>query len=83
MKTYIINFLLAFDQLANVIFAGEPDETLSARAYRLELNRRRKWPRVVIDTLFFFQKDHCYKAYISEFERNHLPNHYRTYSENF
>lgn len=71
--TYWLNLAIAIDQLANTIFRGEPDETLSSRAFRLEQERGRKWPRLLIDTLFFFDKNHCYESYLSEIERKQLP----------
>ena len=33
---YIHNLLVALDQLLNAILAGDPDETLSGRAHRLQ-----------------------------------------------
>ena len=73
MWAYIKNVLIGIDQLANAIFCGEVDETLSSRAYRLDIERGRKWPRLLIDTLLFFDKDHCYSSYKSELERKQLP----------
>ena len=67
--------LIALDQLANTIFNGMADETISSRAYRRQhKNRFWKYGRILIDALFFFQQNHCYKAYLSELERKHLPN---------
>lgn len=73
MWQYIKNILIALDQVLNAIFRGEPDETLSSRAYRLEQERGRKWPRILIDTLLFFDRDHCHQSYLSEIERKQLP----------
>ena len=73
MWQYIKNVLIAFDQVLNAIFCGMPDETLSARAFRLEKERGRKWPRILIDLLLWFDKDHCHQSYISEIERKQLP----------
>ena len=73
MWRYIKNILIALDQLLNALFCGWPDSTLSARAYRLEKERGRKWPRILIDLLFFFDKNHCYESYLSEIERKQLP----------
>lgn len=70
-------FLIAIDQVANTIFGGMADETLSARAWRLEVERGRKWPRVLIDTLFFFDPNHCENSWRSEKMRSHLPKGYR------
>lgn len=60
--------LIALDQLANAICGGWADETLSSRAYR-------ESPRVekFINTLFFWDKDHCYESYVSEQLRTQLP----------
>lgn len=73
MWQYIKHILIALDQLLNAIFCGEVDETLSSRAYRLDKERGRKWPRILIDTLLFFDRDHCHQSYLSEIERKQLP----------
>lgn len=73
MWNYVKNVLVGVDQLLNTIFKGMPDETLSARAYRLDKERGRKWPRLLIDALLWFDKDHCHQAYLSEIERKQLP----------
>ena len=31
----------------------------------------------VVDKLFFWQRQHCFQSYISEFERKQLPEEYR------
>ena len=73
MWNYIKNILIALDQVLNTIFAGSCDETLSSRAWRLEQERGRKWPRFLIDAILFFDKDHCHQSYLSEIERRQLP----------
>ncbi|SEJ46842.1 hypothetical protein SAMN05216201_10993 [Pseudomonas linyingensis] len=75
----MLNLLIAIDQLVNVLLAGWPDETLSSRAYRMD-GRKRRWSlaRRVIDGLFFWQADHCRRAFESERERRHLPPEART-----
>ena len=73
MWKYIKNVLIAIDQLLNTLFDGWPDETLSARAYRLDIERGRKWPRRIIDFVLWFDKNHCYESYRSELERRQLP----------
>jgi hypothetical protein len=69
MTNYILRVLIAFDQLLNVaICNGEPDETMSSAAYRMERDGH-FWGfmRPVIDWLASpFQKDHCRKAFESE-----------------
>lgn len=65
--------LVAVDQLINTFFGGMADETISSRAHRLKIERGRKWASLIINGLFFWQNDHCKKAYESELERTHLP----------
>jgi hypothetical protein len=66
---YILRLLIAIDQLLNVALCnGEPDETMSSAAWRMERDGH-FWGfmRPVIDCLASpFQKDHCRKAFESE-----------------
>lgn len=73
-----LQLAIAVDQLANALIGGWCDETLSARAWRNGKNSK-GWNkvRIVIDLLFFWQKQHCFNSYISEFERKQLPEEYR------
>ena len=64
--------LIAIDHLINTFFGGMADETLSSRAHRLKIERKREWASKLIDVLFFWQKYHCKMAYQSELERVHL-----------
>lgn len=69
--SYILRILIALDQLLNVLICnGEPDETMSSACYRMERDGR-FWGfmRPVIDALFWFQSQHCRKAYESELLR--------------
>lgn len=54
---YILNYLIACDQLLNSILLGHPDETLSSRLGR-SIGKERyfwvKWFRISIDKMFFF-----------------------------
>ncbi len=79
MKYYLLNNAIAFDQQLNALLGGSPDETLSARAYRTEQQGKifGKFFRPLIDGLFFFDKDHCRKAYNAEFHKLQLPEGYR------
>lgn len=65
--------LVAVDQLINTFFGGMADETMSSRAHRLKIERGRKWASLIINGLFFWQKDHCKEAYESELKRAHFP----------
>lgn len=76
----IKNLLIGLDQLINTLVwikgdgLGCPDETLSARAWRLR-DQSDAWKR--IDALMFFDPDHCRTSYESELERKQLPKAYR------
>lgn len=71
MGQYLKNFLLGLDQWANTILRGSPDETLSARAYRL------KWKSRHLINLMFWDRNHCKDSYYAELNREHLPEDYR------
>ena len=55
IKRYVINLLLAVDQLANTVLLGHPDETLSSRLGR-SIGQERyvwvKWFRLFVDWVF-------------------------------
>ena len=75
---YLLNLLIAFDQLVNTLCGGSPDETISSACYRFGARLPPKslgWRLVYrgVNLLFFWQKDHCRGAYNSERERKHLP----------
>lgn len=75
MKNYILQILIAIDQVFNALLGGYADETLSARAWRTEQKGRifGKFFRPLIDFVLFVQPDHCFQAYESEQKRRHLP----------
>lgn len=73
-------FLIALDQTINTLVPlsdgfGYADEMLSARAWRL----RNKHPKLHawINTVFFWDGDHCAECYEIEKERKQLPSEYR------
>ena len=71
--------LLLVDQMLGLLVCtalkelGWADLTLSANAWRWEQEGVRRWPRKLIDVLFFWQKGHCKDAYDYEVERGHFP----------
>jgi hypothetical protein len=78
------NILIGLDQAMNCCFRldgewGAPDETLSARAWRVR-EKHPKWAQW-IDRVFFWDvkngQSHCEQAYRSELLRAHLPKGYR------
>lgn len=76
---YILNVLIALDQLINTLIGGSPDETLSARAYRNEQQGKvlGKVFRPVIDFIFWFDKEHCKTSYFAEQYQRQFPPYYR------
>jgi hypothetical protein len=63
MKEYCINIATAISQLLNaVVLAGDPNETISGRAWREE----RKAVVAAIDLLFFFQPEHCLNSHLAD-----------------
>jgi len=84
LKNWRLHVAIGIDQLANAVFNGMADETLSSRSYRMWRDKRRfGWFMRVIDILFFWQKlrpdviGHCHQAYLHELERRHLPEEMR------
>jgi hypothetical protein len=76
---YIKNIAIGVDQLLNTFLLGSPDETLSSRAYRAYRDGKilGKIFRPVINCMFFWQKDHCFGAYLSEVQRRQYPATFR------
>jgi hypothetical protein len=68
MRFWLLQVLIAIDQLANALLGGWADETLSSHAHR-------RHPRLarVIDALFWFDPEHCRAAFESERFRLQAP----------
>ena len=71
LKRRVLNVMISVDQLCYVLITlgnGNPDETMSAAAWRLE--QEGKWGgrifRPVIDLIFWFEEDHCKLSWLSE-----------------
>lgn len=82
MKQRILNVLIALDQLLFCLATlgrSSPDETLSAAAWRWEQSGKLagRVLRPLIDTLFWFDPEHCRTAFESEVQRKHLPAEYQ------
>ena len=75
MKFWLLQCAIAVDQFFNALLCGGyADETMSANAYRMEQKGRPAgFLRKVIDTLFFWQPNHCEEAYLSEKFRRQSP----------
>lgn len=61
MGQKITRILVAFDQLANAMMNGYPDETISSRAAKAA-RRGEPWACVLCKFLDLFQKGHCEKV---------------------
>ena len=74
--------LIAIDQTVNTLVCakdegfGMADETISARAWRLQHRSAGGVARAIIDTVFFWEKDHCENSYRVELAGKHLPYEY-------
>lgn len=80
LKWYVVNLLVAIDQLANAVLGGWCDESLSSHSYRLWRDDKPwGWLMHVIDLLFFWQRQpphvygHCHGAFVKEQARYQLP----------
>jgi hypothetical protein len=69
MKNYLVQLLLAIDQLGNALLGGWADETISSRAYR---DNSPGWRglRWVLDHI---KPGHCEQAYTAELLRIQEP----------
>ena len=59
---YFWNILIAIDQLANTLLAGDPDETISSRAGKLVNRRDCTFCYWLCRALHILDKDHCEKS---------------------
>lgn len=61
MGRRVISILVAFDQLINAVFDGDPDETISSRAAKA--NRRgQTWGCILCKFLDWIDPNHCEKS---------------------
>lgn len=60
MKAYIYGIAASLSQLLNAICGGHPNMTLSARAHFEREKPAWAFIERCINTLFFWQHDHCY-----------------------
>ena len=76
----LFNLAIGLDQSLNCLIKlsdgwGQPDEMLSARAWRLR--EAHPWLRRWIDRLFFWDPNHCEECFRIELERRQLHPAYR------
>lgn len=65
---YFKQVFVAVDQLANALLGGWADETFSSSCHRNNLRMAK-----IIDTILFFDPDHCRRSYESEKLRTYHP----------
>ena len=68
MKAYFKNVLIGFDQFANTVFGGHPDETISARSGRAA-GEGKLWGKALAWMLNHIQHDHTLGAEINDAQR--------------
>ena len=78
--SYLINALLAADQLLNAVLGGACDETLSSRTYRMARIKGGAWAAFerLVNALFWRDVDdqgrrHCELSYLVEMQSGHMP----------
>jgi hypothetical protein len=60
VSSYFWNLLISIDQLFNTIGGGDPDETISSRAGKVE--HKNTFAKYLCKFLGLFDKDHCSKS---------------------
>ena len=71
--TYLFLVFIALSQLLNSLLGGWPDETTSARSYRMRHTRFWGFMYRAINLMFFWQEDHCKWAYEMETVSRPVP----------
>jgi hypothetical protein len=70
---YLFFVFIALSQLLNSLLGGWPDESTSARSYRMRESLFWGFMYRAINVLFFWQKDHCKWAYELETVARPVP----------
>jgi len=65
MKNYILQVLIAFDRMVNVMLGGRQNETISSRS-ALARKEGRVWGCLLCKFLDKLESDHCNKALITD-----------------
>lgn len=68
---YLLNILIAIDQLGNAILGGDPDETISSRAAKGALAGDTKWC-LLCGLLNIIDRGHCERV-IERDEGKRIP----------
>jgi hypothetical protein len=62
LKTYFWNILISFDQLANTLLFGDPDETISSRMGKHMMKDRCLLCKGICFILHLIDPKHCVKS---------------------
>jgi hypothetical protein len=75
---YLNRNLIAIDQLFNTIIGGQPDETISAKIYRMKIETNKQHWKILekIVNGMFFDSKHCEDSFNSEVERKQISHFY-------
>lgn len=69
MFNILYKILVGIDQIFNAILLGDIDETLSSRLYRRREDKGWRFWYNLVNTLFFFQEDHCMRSFLYEYQK--------------
>lgn len=73
MTRWALNVLAAWSQFWNAVWGGDRDQSFSSRSYEAMLAGK-WWGKVavaVVNRLFWWEPDHCRRAYGSDDERTY------------
>jgi hypothetical protein len=73
MSGWFLGVCGAWSQFWNAVWGGDRDQSFSSRSWEAKLLGRfgASLMVVLIDLLFFFEKNHCQRAYESDTERSY------------
>jgi hypothetical protein len=73
--SYLGRIAIAYDRWVNALLEGSPEETLSSRAWRMQVKHQPYWWWLasMINGIFFWQSNHCRGAYHQEVLRGNIP----------
>lgn len=73
MTRWALNVLAAWSQMWNAFWGGHRDQSFSSRSYEAMLAGK-WWGKiavVVVNRLFWWEQDHCRRAFLSDDERTY------------
>lgn len=74
LSKYLKSVLIGLDQFGGTLIYGTEDWCISSMAYAHSLDGKNIWFMMLINKLFFFDKDHCKRSY--EMELAEFNEHY-------